>query len=226
MSDYDEPHDEREGAQAAGETTPAADLGELWQALDSLPQAEPADELLATTIEMVAVQAKAKSGKRPGAGASRFSALRRDLWQWLAPGAAVLAAILAGYWLGQATAVGPASDRDRAEWRARREAALKESLKNDPAARRLLREKLSEAEGTAGLRRPAGPQPASDRRPWPPKRPRQPDQRFRSEGPQKPGGPRGRFPEPPTEPGVQPPAPPAAGPGATAPPLPPSPPAA
>lgn len=225
MSDPDEPNDEQEGVQAAGETTPAADLGELWQALDSLPQAEPADELLATTIEMVAVQAKATSGKRPGAGSSRFSALRRDLWQWLAPGVAVLAAILAGYWLGQATAVGPASDRERAEWRARREAALKESLKNDPEARRLLREKLREVEGAAGLR-PVGSQPPGGSRPRPANRLRPPGPRFQSEGPKKPAGPRRRFPEPPAEPGVQPPAPPAAGPGAATPPSPPSPPAA
>ena len=37
--------------------TPAEDLGELWQTLDVLPEAEHPEDLLATTIEMVAVDA-------------------------------------------------------------------------------------------------------------------------------------------------------------------------
>ena len=42
-------------------TTPAADLGELWQTLDVLPEAETPEDLLATTIEMVAVNSRASS---------------------------------------------------------------------------------------------------------------------------------------------------------------------
>jgi len=66
----------------ASVTTPAADLGELWQTLDYLPEAETPEDLLATTIEMVAVDGK---HHQPGKS-SRFAQMRGDLWQWFAEG--------------------------------------------------------------------------------------------------------------------------------------------
>jgi hypothetical protein len=199
--------------------SPAADLGELWQVLDTLPQAEPPEDLLATTIEMVAVQASPAAGRRPGSRGSRFTALRHDLWQWLAPAVIVLTAIGAGFWLGQATAVVPDRDAERAAWRARREAAIQETLKNDPEARRMLREQLREAEADEWEKRPARPPFPADRRPFPPNWSRSPTgQKFRSADPERPTGPRRRFPEPQVEPDGLPPAPPAAGPAAVIPP--------
>ena len=53
--------------------TPAADLGELWQTLDVLPEAETPEDLLATTIEMVAVDGK---HHRPGKS-SRFAQAKK-----------------------------------------------------------------------------------------------------------------------------------------------------
>lgn len=183
--------------RVAQQATPAADLGELWQVLDTLPRAEPPEALLATTIEMVAVKGTAAgAGQRSGREHRRLTALRHDLWQWLTPAAVVLAAIGAGFWLGQATAVGPGGDAERAEWWARREAAIRQTLKNDPEARRLLREKLREAEAAGPLARP----PAS--------------RQLRPGGQERPAPPRKRFPGPRGEPGGQPPAPPAAGPAA------------
>jgi len=215
--------------QTPENTTPAADLGELWQVLDTLPQADPPEDLLATTIEMVAVRATSASSRRPGGSGGRLAAVRRDLWQWLTPAAVVLAAILVGFWLGQATAIAPPSDRDRAEWRARRDAALRESLKNDPAARRLWREKLHQAEEVAD--RPPGARPVDNRRPRPPNPPgdrqsRKPAQRAPFGSPEKPAKPRRKLLEPRGERGAPSPAPPAAVPAAKAAPSPPSPPAA
>ncbi len=206
--------------------SPAADLGELWQVLDTLPQAEPPEDLLATTIEMVAVRVSADAGRRLGRRGGRFTTLRHDLWQWLAPAVVVLTAIVTGFWLGQATAVVPDRDADRAAWRARREASLQETLKNDPEARRMLREQLREAEVDDGEHRPARPPFPPDRRPVPPNWPRSPTGRkFPSANPERPAGPRKRFPGPQAEPDAPPPAPRAAGPGAAFLPSPPSPPA-
>lgn len=212
--------------KASGQDTPAADLGELWQVLDTLPQAEPPEDLLATTIEMVAVRAHTGSGRRSGRGGSRFTSLRRDLWQWLAPAVAVLTAILIGYWLGQATAVVPSRDAEREAWRERREAAIRESFKNDPEARRLFREKLGEAEAADPSLRPPRPLLPDDRRPSAVPQSRPPVSRQPRPGdPERTGPPRKKFPGPRGAPGGQPPVPPAAGRGATTFPSPPSPPA-
>ena len=203
--------------KASGHDTPAADLGELWQVLDTLPQAEPPEDLLATTIEMVAVRANSASSRRSGRGGSRFTSLRRDLWQWLAPAAAVLTAILVGYWLGQATAVVPNRDAERDAWRERREAAIRESFKNDPEARRLWREKIGEAEAADPSLRLPRPILPNEGRPPAASRFRPPVSRQPLPGdPERTGLPRKKFPGPRAAPGVQPPVPPAAGPGAAA----------
>lgn len=213
-----EPDDRLAATQVSKPDTPAADLGELWQVLDTLPPAEPPEELLATTIEMVAVQASG-AGRGPRRRESRFTTLRHDLWQWLAPAVVVLTAIVAGFWLGQVTAVLPDRDAERAAWRARREAAIEETLKNDPEARRMLREKLREAEADGRERRPGRPPFPVDRWTPPANRVRPPTgRRFPSVDPEMPTGPRRRFPEPQAESDGPPPGPPAAGPAAATPP--------
>ena len=210
--------------RASDHDTPAADLGELWQVLDTLPQAEPPEDLLATTIEMVAVQAHTGTGRRSVRGGSRFASLRRDLWQWLAPAAAVLTAILIGFWLGQATAVVPNRDAERDAWRERREAAMKESLKNDPEARRLLREKMRDVEAANPALWPPRPQPQNDRWPSGTDRPRMPaSPQLRPGDRERPAPPRRKFLGPQVEPSAPPRVPPAAGPGAAVPPSPASP---
>ena len=91
-------------------TTPAADLGELWQTLDVLPEAESPEDLLATTIEMVAVDGRHRhSGK-----SSRFAQMRGDLWQWFAPAIAVGISIVLGYFVGQVTT--STSEREPVDW--------------------------------------------------------------------------------------------------------------
>lgn len=220
-----EPDDTLAATQASENGTPAADLGELWQVLDSLPPAEPPEELLATTIEMVAVQVSGGAGRGPRRRESRFTTLRHDLWQWLAPAAVVLTAIVAGFWLGQATAVVPDRDAEWAAWRARREAAIEETLKNDPEARRMLREKIREAEADGREREPGRSPFPADRWTPPPNRVRPPTgRRFPSADPEMPAGPRRRSPEPQAESDGPPPGPLAAGPAAARPPSPPSPP--
>ena len=94
--------------------TPAADLGELWQTLDVLPEAETPEDLLATTIEMVAVNGK---HHRPGKS-SRFAQLRGDLWQWFAPAIAVGISIVLGYFVGQSMT---GTQPEPSDWRARRQ---------------------------------------------------------------------------------------------------------
>lgn len=216
--------------------TPAEDLGDLWQALDSLPQVEAPDDLLATTIEMVAVQAGG-SGRRPNSRGRRVAGLRWELWQWLAPAVTVLAAIAAGFWLGQATAVAPPQRSPGGpDWRARQEAGnqdrlrreqqLKERLQNDPEARRRLRETLRDLDKPAGPPRPPlpgdgrGPQPKQPHRFQP-----QPNGRPAPAGPGMKAGPRKKFPEPPAGRGGRPPGPPAIPPRGEPAPSPPSPPA-
>ena len=113
-------------------TTPAADLGELWQTLDILPEAETPEELLATTIEMVAVDGR---HHRPGKS-SRLAQLRGDLWQWFAPAIAVCVSIVLGYFVGQVIG-DPFDGRTPADLRARRTELLKtsiqEAIENNPS---------------------------------------------------------------------------------------------
>ena len=136
--------------------TPADDLGELWQTLDVLPEAEPPENLLATTIEMVAVDA----GHRRTGKTSQFARVGGDLWQWFAPAIAVGISIVIGYLIGQATGtVQP--QQEPVDWRARRQEILKNTLQevieNDPAgAKKFLEKQLRDARDTQG--RPFGPQ--------------------------------------------------------------------
>ena len=116
--------------------TPAADLGELWQTLDVLPEAENQEDLLATTIEMVAVDGRHhRRGK-----SSRFAQMRGDLWQWFAPAIAVAVSIVLGYFVGQVIGTSerePFDGRAPADWRARRTELLKtsiqEAIENNPS---------------------------------------------------------------------------------------------
>ncbi len=110
--------------------TPAADLGELWQTLDVLPEAETPEDLLATTIEMIAVD-----GKHHRSGRSNwFSQIPADLWQWFAPAIAVGVSIVLGYFVGQSV---PLAQQEPVDWRARRQEVLKntlqEAIENNPS---------------------------------------------------------------------------------------------
>jgi hypothetical protein len=130
-------------------TTPAADLGELWQTLDVLPEAETPEDLLATTIEMVAVDGK---HHRPGKS-SRFAQMRGDLWQWFAPAIAVGISIVLGYFVGQATT--GTQKQEPFDWRARREEVLKstiqEAIENNPSgARKFFQQQLRNSQGAQG----------------------------------------------------------------------------
>lgn len=133
--------------------TPAADLGELWQTLDVLPEAETPEDLLATTIEMVAV---ADKHHRPGKS-TRFAQMRGDLWQWFAPAIAVGISIILGYFVGQAT-IGT-QQQEPFDWRARREEVLKstiqEAIENNPSgARKFFQQQLRNSQGTQGQTMP------------------------------------------------------------------------
>ena len=137
--------------------TPAEDLGELWQTLDVLPEAEPPENLLATTIEMVAVDA----GHRRTGKTSRFARVRGDLWQWFAPAIAVGISIVIGYVIGQATPGTPQPQQEPVDWRARRQEILKntlqEAIENDPAAaKKFIEKQLRDARDAEG--RPLAPQ--------------------------------------------------------------------
>jgi len=216
---------------AAAASTPAEDLGELWRALDTLPQAEPPDDLLATTIEMVAVRAGTTSQRGPRRG-QRFAGLRRELWHWLAPAATVLAAIVGGFWLGHVTSPQPQLPRGgEIDWRARREEMLKqtirETLENSPAAKQFIKKQFRDTAGGQG-RPPARPpqgQPPTKRFEGPTRQRPEDGRRLPPAAPENRAGPRRRFPEPPAERGGPRPAPPAAVPGEGRSPLPPSPPA-
>ena len=193
--------------------TPAEDLGDLWQALDSLPKVDAPDELLATTIEMVAVQAGG-SGRQTNSRSQRVSGLRWELWQWLAPAITVLAAIATGFWLGQATnsAAAPQRNPVGADWRTRQEPGtqdqlrrqqqFKERLQNDPEARRKFRETLHELSEPPVTSRP--PMPRDRRGVQPLRFQPQPNGRPLPQGPGMKGGPRKRFPEPPAGQDVRP----------------------
>ena len=131
------------------DATPAADLGELWQTLDVLPEAETPEDLLATTIEMVAVDGK---HHRPGKS-SRFAQMRGDLWQWFAPAIAVGISIVLGYFVGQATT--GTQKQEQFDWRARREEVLKstiqEAIENNPSgARKFFQQQLRNSQGAQG----------------------------------------------------------------------------
>lgn len=129
--------------------TPAADLGELWQTLDVLPEAETPEDLLATTIEMVAVDGRhQRLGKL-----SRFAQMRGDLWQWFAPAIAVGVSIVLGYFVGQVTT--GTSEREPVDWRARRTELLKssiqEAIENNPSgAQKFFRQQLRDSQDAQG----------------------------------------------------------------------------
>ena len=129
--------------------TPASDLGELWQTLDVLPEAETPEDLLATTIEMVAVDGRHQS---PGK-LSRFAQMRGDLWQWFAPAIAVGISIVIGYFVGQVTT--GTSEREPVDWRARRTELLKssiqEAIENNPSgAQKFFRQQLRNSQDAQG----------------------------------------------------------------------------
>ena len=134
--------------------TPAADLGELWQTLDVLPEAETPEDLLATTIEMVAVDGR---HQRPGK-LSRFAQMRGDLWQWFAPAIAVGVSIVLGYCVGQVIGTSerePFDGRAPADWRARRTELLKssiqEAIENNPSgAKKFFEQQLRNSQDAQG----------------------------------------------------------------------------
>ena len=143
-----EKHTPRATQHDAPVTTPAADLGELWQTLDVLPEAETPEDLLATTIEMVAVNGK---HHHPGRS-SRFAQMRGDLWQWFAPAIAVGVSIVLGYFVGQSI---PLVQQQPVDWRARRQEVLKntiqEAIENNPSgARKFLQEQVRNAQNAQG----------------------------------------------------------------------------
>lgn len=204
------PRDEHASDATPRDSTPADDLGELWQALDSLPQAEPPDDLLATTIEMVAVQAGTTGLSLPRRS-EWFAGIRREIWHWLAPAATVLAAIAGGFWLGQATSPQPTTPRSAMDWRSVREEMMKqtirETIENNPAAKQFIKNQIRDAVSGQG-RPPARPpqwQPLGQlpgKRFEGPNRPRPEDGRRPPPAfPKKKAGPRKRFPEPPREQG-------------------------
>ena len=130
-------------------TTPAADLGELWQTLDVLPEAETPKDLLATTIEMVAVDGR---HHRPGKS-SRFAQMRGDLWQWFAPAIAVGVSIVLGFVVGQATT--GTQQQKPFDYRARRQEVLKntiqEAIENNPSGtKKFLQEQFRNAQNAQG----------------------------------------------------------------------------
>ncbi len=186
--------------------TPAEDLGELWQTLDVLPEAEHPEDLLATTIEMVAVDA----GHRRTGKTSRFAQVGGDLWQWFAPAIAVGVSIVVGYFIGQATLETPQPQQEPVDWRARRQEILKntlqEAIQNDPAgAKKFLEKQLRDTRDTQG--RPRGLQQKNTTVPRAGElnvsKPRSPRPYF-SDGQGKKEQLRGKQSEPPTEPDDQP----------------------
>ncbi len=186
--------------------TPAEDLGELWQTLDVLPEAEHPEDLLATTIEMVAVDA----GHRRTGKTSRFAQVGGDLWQWFAPAIAVGVSIVVGYFIGQATLETPQPQQEPVDWRARRQEILKntlqEAIQNDPAgAKKFLEKQLRDTRDTQG--RPRVLQQKNTTVPRAGElnvsKPRSPRPYF-SDGQGKKEQLRGKQSEPPTEPDDQP----------------------
>lgn len=99
--DGERPTDEPE------ETTPAVDLGDLWKLLDRLPTVETPEHLLATTIEMVAVNADGSAGGRGGSPSRPAAASGADWWKKLWPAGVVVLAMACGMLLGRAMAPDP-----------------------------------------------------------------------------------------------------------------------
>ena len=80
-------------------SSPAADLGPVWNVLDALPRATASATLAATTVELAAV-----AGARGSRGASDVS---HHIVRWLGPAATVAAALVAGIVAGRITAPDP-----------------------------------------------------------------------------------------------------------------------
>jgi hypothetical protein len=78
---------------------PAAALGDIWEALDSLPRSVPSPAVTATTIEMVAISAQHRSA----------IAARPSPQAWVAAAALVVAGFVGGAAAGRATSPGPTS---------------------------------------------------------------------------------------------------------------------
>jgi hypothetical protein len=89
----------RVGSQHGSRTTPADDLADVWEVLDTLPAAIPANDLTATTVELVA--AKVASDVRPK-GASQPRWIDR-----LVPLAIILGGLVVGLVTGRLSAPDP-----------------------------------------------------------------------------------------------------------------------
>lgn len=85
---------------------PAAALGEIWEALDSLPRSAPSPAATATTIEMVAISAQHRSAV----------AARPAPQAWVAAAAAVVAGFLGGAAVGRATLPSPVGRSMVQQW--------------------------------------------------------------------------------------------------------------
>lgn len=85
---------------------PAAALGEIWEALDSLPRSTPSPAATATTIEMVAISSQHRS-----AVASRPSPQA-----WVAAVALVVAGFVGGAAAGRATVPGMGGRFQQQQW--------------------------------------------------------------------------------------------------------------
>ncbi len=83
----------------SGGTSPADDLADVWEVLDTLPYAKPATDLTATTVELVA--AKVANDAQPE-GAPQPRLIDRFV-----PIAIILAGLVVGLVTGQATAPDP-----------------------------------------------------------------------------------------------------------------------
>jgi len=95
---------------AADGDAPAAALGDVWALLDSLPSARVSTDLMATTVEMAAVPARAGGGT-PGATsggpAPATSVGGFALPAWLPAAAVVFAALVGGLVAGRASSPNP-----------------------------------------------------------------------------------------------------------------------
>jgi hypothetical protein len=85
--------------QNSGGTSPADDLADLWEVLDTLPAAKPATDLTATTVELVA--AKVANDVRPKGGSQA-----RPIDRFV-PFAIILGGLVVGLAAGRLTAPDP-----------------------------------------------------------------------------------------------------------------------
>lgn len=85
---------------------PAAALGDIWEALDSLPRSVPSPAATATTIEMVAISAQHRSA----------IAARPSPQAWAAAAALVVGAFVGGAAAGRATIPGPGGRLLQQSW--------------------------------------------------------------------------------------------------------------